>query len=78
MYNSYELETLAVVNATHRFQQYLLGKRFLIDTDCQSLKTSIKKKELIPRIARWALKMQEYNYEINHRVGKQMVHVGSI
>ncbi|XP_055906005.1 uncharacterized protein LOC129941407 [Eupeodes corollae] len=44
MYHSYELEALDVVEATDRFRQYLLGKHFLIVTDCEALKTASKKK----------------------------------
>ena len=41
-YHSYELETLAVVNAIKQFCHYLHGREFLIVTDCNSLKASNK------------------------------------
>ncbi|XP_055858752.1 uncharacterized protein LOC129921099 [Episyrphus balteatus] len=77
-YQSYELEALAVVEATDRFRQYLLGKHFLIVFDCEALKTTMKKKEMIPRIARWWLRMQEYDGKVVHRAGKQMTHVDAL
>lgn len=52
MYHSYKLEALAVVESTERFRQFLLGKHFIIVTDCEALKTTMKKKEMISRIAR--------------------------
>ncbi|XP_033314702.1 uncharacterized protein LOC117214918 [Bombus bifarius] len=43
-YHSYELETLAVVNAVKHFRHYLHGREFLVVTDCNSLKASSYKK----------------------------------
>nr|XP_033199277.1 uncharacterized protein LOC117161683 [Bombus vancouverensis nearcticus]XP_033204812.1 uncharacterized protein LOC117165556 [Bombus vancouverensis nearcticus] len=42
-YHSYELETLAVVNAVKHFRHYLHGREFLVVTDCNSLKASSSK-----------------------------------
>jgi len=52
-YTSYELETLAVVNAVKHFRHYLHGRKFVIFTDCNSLKSSRTKIELSPRVYRW-------------------------
>jgi hypothetical protein len=37
-YHSYELETVAVVNAVKHFRHYLLGVEFVLVTDCNALK----------------------------------------
>ncbi|KAK9702531.1 Integrase core domain [Popillia japonica] len=68
-YHSYELETLAVVDSVERFRIYLLGRKFKVVTDCNSLKTVMKKRDLTPRIARWVLRLQEYDFDIEHRGG---------
>ncbi|CAB0015346.1 unnamed protein product [Nesidiocoris tenuis] len=43
-YHSYELETLAVKYAVEHFRQYLMGNRFTVVTDCNSLRASRAKK----------------------------------
>lgn len=77
-YHSYELETLAVVESVERFRVYLLGKHFTVITDCESLRTSATKKNLIPRVARWWLRMQEFDFDVKHRTGMQMSHVDAL
>ena len=39
-YHSYELETLAVVESLRKFRSYLLGIRFTVVTDCNSIKST--------------------------------------
>lgn len=73
-YHSYELETLAVVNAIKHFRQYLVGRKFLVVTDCNSLKASSLKKDLTPRVYRWWAFLQSFEFEIEYRAGERMKH----
>lgn len=77
-YHSYELETLVIVSALDRFRVYLHGRPFVIFTDCNALKLTLNKKEINPRISRWALLLQEYDYKVEHRIGERMRHVDAL
>ena len=63
-YHSYELETMTVVLSLRHFRTYLLGLKFTVVTDCAALRTTFTKKDLIPRIGRWWLEVQDFQFEI--------------
>lgn len=77
-YTSYELEVLAIIKALKRFRVYLLGIPFRIVTDCRAFTLTMNKKDLCVRVARWALALEEFQYTIEHRPGKSMVHVDAL
>ncbi|GFX55195.1 retrovirus-related Pol polyprotein from transposon 17.6 [Trichonephila clavipes] len=77
-YDSYELEVLAIINALKKIRVYLLGQPFKIVTDCSAFQKTMQKRELITRIARWALQVEEFDYEIEHRAGSYMKHVDAL
>lgn len=77
-YSAYHLEVLAVVNAVERFRVYLLGIPFKIVTDCAAFQHTLKGKHLSPRVARWALLLEEYTYTVEHRPGIRMQHVDAL
>lgn len=73
-YHSYELETLAVVKALQHFRHYLIGIQFQVVTDCNALKATQNKRDLIPRVARWWIYLQDFNFNIIYRKGTMMPH----
>lgn len=77
-FHSYELETLAVVCSLRKFRVYLLGQSFKVVTDCNALRSTFSKRDLIPRIARWWLLMQEFNCTVEYRPGVKMSHVDAL
>ncbi|CAK9800876.1 Transposon Ty3-I Gag-Pol polyprotein [Anthophora plagiata] len=77
-YHSFELECLAVVYAIKRFHIYLAGMHFKIVTDCDSFRLTLNKQTVNPRIYRWALFLQNYDYELEHRAGNRMGHVDAL
>lgn len=76
--HSYELETLAIVYAVRKFRSYLYGVSFKIVTDCSALALTFDKKNLCPKIARWALELQHYDFKIQHRSGILMGHADAL
>ncbi|CAK9820133.1 Transposon Ty3-G Gag-Pol polyprotein [Anthophora plagiata] len=78
LYHSFELEVLAIVESLERFRVYLLGKHFRIVTDCSAVSSSKNTKPLVPRIARWFLKLQEYDFELVHRAADKIPHADSL
>lgn len=76
--HSFELETLAVVYGIKRFRNFLLGKRFKLVTDCNAMKLTLGKREVSPKIERWALFLEEYDFELEHRAGDRMKHVDAL
>lgn len=75
LYHSYELETLAVYNALKFFRVYLLGIKFTLFTDCNSIKSTMNKKDLYPRVARWWTFMQDFEFNVIYKKGKYISHV---
>ena len=68
-YSITELECLAIVNATKHFAVYLLGNKFTIETDHAALKYLTSMRNGGPRLTRWALSLQQFNFEIKYRKG---------
>ena len=73
-YATIEKESLAVCWACERFEQYLVGRHFLIQTDHKPLQAILKTKhlnELTPRLQRFKLRMLRFSYDIEYVPGKE-------
>ncbi|GFV80224.1 transposon Tf2-6 polyprotein [Trichonephila clavipes] len=77
-YSSYELEVQAIIEALKKFSSYLLGTKFKIITDCDAFQKTMHKKDLAAKIARWALMLEGFDYEVCHRPGRQMKYVDAL
>ena len=63
-YSTTEKELLAIVWATQRLGQYLLGRTFVIQTDHQPLKWLHDVKNPSSRLLRWRLRLEEFRYKL--------------
>ena len=76
--HSYELETLAVVEGLECFRYYIYGKTITVVTDYSAVKNTMTKRNLLRRIARWWLRIQDYSIDIEHRSEQRMTHVDAL
>ena len=68
-----EKECLAIVWAVAKFQAFLFGREFVIETDHQPLACLRKSKVSNGRIMRWALSLQPYRYRIEVIKGSENI-----
>lgn len=77
-YHSYELEMLAIVYAFRKLRVYLLGLHVKVITDCSAVTNAMNKSDIVPRIARWVMQLQDFDFDIQHRSGTRMRHVDAL
>ncbi|GJP80887.1 hypothetical protein CLOP_g11086 [Closterium sp. NIES-67] len=77
-YSSYEGEGLAAVWGVTHFRAYLQGRKFTLVTDHQPLLWLMTNQTLTGRNARWAMRLQEYDFVIKHRAGKTLQHADGL
>jgi hypothetical protein len=68
-YSTTEKECLAVVWGIEKMRPYLEGYRFTVFTDHQSLKWLRAIKDRTGRLARWAIFLQQHDFDIRYRKG---------
>ena len=68
-YATVEKECLALVWAIQKFQMYLYGKHFTVQTDHQPLTFLASSKQLNARLMRWTLLLQQYSFTVEYIKG---------
>ena len=76
--STYNKEMLAIMHALTKWCQYLLGSKFLIHTDHNSLQYLSKQKTLSTKQQKWIEKIATFDTEILHKRGKYNIAVDAL
>jgi len=74
----YEKELLAIVFAVKKWEQYLIGRPFIIKTDQKSLKHLLEQKISTPFQQFWLSKLMGFDYSIQYKSGVQNIAADSL
>ena len=77
-YSATELEGLAVVASVHHFDAYLITHPITIETDHKALVFLNSAQHSNSRLARWAMRLQPYTFEIRYRPGGENDNVDAL
>ena len=71
--STYDKEMLAIMQALVKWRQYLLGSKFMIRTDHNSLQYLLQQKTLSTEQQKWIEKIVAFDMEIIHKKEKENV-----
>lgn len=71
-------ELLALLWGCRQFRPYLYGRHFTVRTDHNALKQLKNFKESEGQIARWLQILSEYDFQVEHRPGKQHLNADAL
>ena len=82
-YSNIEREALAIIFVVTRLKQFLLGRRFTLQTDHKPLKYLFAPDDKIPktasaRITRWAIALMGFDFEFKYTPGEQIPHADAL
>ena len=70
-YCTTEREALALIEAIKKFQPYLHNRKFTVFTDHSSIRWLMNVKDGTGRLARWSLLLQQYDFGVAYRPGRE-------
>ena len=62
---------LVIVYAFDKFRSYLVGQKVIVYSDHAALKYLLSKKDAKPRLLRWILMLQEFDWEVRDKKGSE-------
>jgi len=77
-YDTTKKVLLAVVYGLKQCRQYLLGRSFVVRTDHAALSWLRLTPETMPQLARWLTFIEEFSFDVQHRVGRKHQNVDSL
>ncbi|XP_057816506.1 uncharacterized mitochondrial protein AtMg00860-like [Cryptomeria japonica] len=72
-YNIYDKDMLAIMHALAKFKQYLVGSKFVVRRDHNSLKHFLNQGDHNDRQQKWVGKLQDYDFDIEYVKGKRNI-----
>ena len=78
MYSTYAKETLAIMHVLTKFKQYLVGGKFTVKTNHNSLQYFLEQKDLNEKQQKWVSKIQAYDFDIEYVKGKNKMVVDAL
>ena len=69
---------LAILHTLAKFRQYLVGSKFPVKTDHNSLHYFLEQKKLNERQQKWVSKIQAYDFDIEYVKGKNNIVVDAL
>ena len=66
-----EQECYAIIQAVDKWDKYLRGQEFLVETDHEPLVSFVSKEQVNKKCERWRLKLAEYRLKVKHIQGKK-------
>jgi hypothetical protein len=73
LYSIYDKEMLAIMHTLTKFRQYLVGSKFVVKTDHNSLKYFLEQKDFSERQQKWVMKVQAFDFDIEYVKGKKNI-----
>ena len=70
-YPTHDLELAAIIHALKMWRNYLMGRKFILNTYNMSLKYLFDQPDLNTRQAGWLDFLREYHFELKHIKGKE-------
>jgi hypothetical protein len=66
------------MHALTKFRQYLVGSKFVVKTNHNSLKYFLEQKDLSESHQKWMTKVQAFNFDIEYVRGKKNIVVDAL